>query len=97
MNKTRRDRGLSSDKLAELCDVTPSYLRQVEAGNKTPSLPLFVILCDQLQVAPSTLLSGVVQKTEGEMRELELLMQTASPSQMKLISALVRAAVENCE
>ena len=95
--KTRRDRGLSSDKLAELCDVTPSYLRQVEAGNKTPSLPLFVILCDQLQVAPSTLLSGVVQKEEGAAEELELLVQTASPSQMKLINALVRAAVENCE
>ena len=95
--KARKDRGLSSDKLAELCDVTPSYLRQVEAGNKTPSLSFFVILCDQLQVTPSSLLSGVVQVKEDGREELEILSQKATPSQMKLISALIKAAVENCE
>ena len=95
--KARRDRGLSSDKLSELCDVTPSYLRQVEAGSKTPSLPLFVALCDQLKVSPDYLLNGVVgNRIEYSMEEISELAQAASPSQLKLIAAMIKAASGAC-
>ena len=57
--KARRDRGLSSDRLSDLCVITPSYLPQVEVGSKAPSLPLFVELCNQLNVSPSYLMNGV--------------------------------------
>lgn len=96
--KARRDRGLSSDKLSELCDVTPSYLRQVEAGSKTPSLPLFVELCNQLKVSPDYLMNGVVNDcVEHSTEEITDLLQTATPSQLKLISAILKAAKEVCE
>ena len=96
--KARRDRGLSSDKLSELCDVTPSYLRQVEAGSKTPSLPLFVELCNQLKVSPDYLMNGVVNDcVEHFTEEITELLQTATPSQLKLISAILKAAKEVCE
>ena len=94
IHRARRDRGLSSDRLSELCDVTPSYLRQVEAGSKTPSLPLFVTLCDRLHVSPSALLAGVVSEGEDDAEELKELCLRASPSQLRLILAMLRAAAE---
>ena len=98
IHKVRRDRGLSSDRLSELCDVTPAYLRQVEAGSKTPSLPLFVALCNQLQVSPAVLLAGVVNNSvDSAMDELTELCKTAKPSQIKLIYAILKTALENCE
>lgn len=98
IHKARRDRGLSSDKLSELCDVTPAYLRQVEAGSKTPSLPFFVALCNQLKVSPSVLLFGVVDGcVDNSMDELTKLYVTAKPSQISLIHAILKAALESCK
>ena len=98
IHKARRDRGFSSDKLSELCKVTPSYLRQVEAGSKTPSLPFFVSLCDKLKVSPSYLLAGVVDTAvDRSIEELSLLCQTASPSQLKLVTEILKTSLENCE
>ncbi len=95
--KARRDKGLSGDKLSELCDVTPSYLRQVEAGSKTPSLPLFVSLCNQLNVSPDYLLNCVVDNgIEYSAEEISELVRTATPSQLKLAAALIKAALEVC-
>ena len=98
IHRARRDKGLSSDKLSELCEITPAYLRQIEAGSKTPSLPLFVTLCDRLEVSPALLLAGVVESTaDGSPEELAQLCKTTSPSQLKLVTALLKAALENCE
>lgn len=98
IRKARRDRGLSSDKLSELCDVTPAYLRQVEAGSKTPSLPFFVELCNQLKVSPAYLLAGVVETAvDSSIEELEQLCQKAKPSQLSLVAAILKVALENCE
>lgn len=97
IHKARRDRCLSGDKLSELCNVTPAYLRQVEAGSKTPSLPLFVTLCDKLCVSPSQLLAGVVSEQIDDVpEELKVLCRTATPAQLKLISALLQAALKEC-
>ena len=96
--KTRRDRGLSSDKLSELCSVTPSYLRQVEAGSKTPSLPLFVELCNQLNVSPTYLMNGVVNDSvDHSIEEIDALYRKATPSQLKLIAAILKAASDVCD
>ena len=94
--RARRDKGLSSDKLSELCNVTPSYLRQVEAGSKTPSLPLFVELCNQLGVSPSVLMAGVVSdELDSNYDDLIRLCHAAKPSQIKLIHALIEAAINS--
>ena len=98
IHRARRDKSLSSDKLSELCDITPSYLRQVEAGSKTPSLSLFVSLCEQLNVSPSILLAGVVSDPlDQSFEDLCALCKTATPKQLVLISAIIKTALDHCE
>lgn len=38
INIVRKDRGLTSDRLSELCNINATYLRQIESGVKIPSV-----------------------------------------------------------
>ena len=98
LNAARKDKGITSEKLAELCSINATYLRQIEAGSKTPSLPVFVSLCRELKVSPSYLLSDELAVPEiQDMDALWELWQTATPKQIKMISAMVRSALDNSE
>ena len=96
INRARKDRGLTSEKLSEVCNVNATYLRQIESGARTPSLPMFVSLCRELKVSPSYLLIDVLSDTE--IRDMDMLLelwQTATPKQIKIITAMVKSALDN--
>lgn len=94
INTARKDLGLTSEKLSELCGINATYLRQLEAGSKMPSLPMFVLLCQTLNVSPSYLLPDVLPKSEtGEMDDLLELWNRATPTQLRLISAMLQSAL----
>lgn len=52
INIVRKDRGLTSDRLSELCNINATYLRQIESGVKIPSLPVFIDICNALKISP---------------------------------------------
>lgn len=96
INRARKDRGLTSEKLSEACNINATYLRQIESGARTPSLPMFVSLCQELKVSPSYLLVDVLPDTE--IRDMDVLLelwQTATPKQIKIITAMVKSALDN--
>ena len=96
INAARKDRGLTSEKLSEMCHVNATYLRQIESGAKTPSLPLFVSLCRELRVSPYYLLAEQLPEPEaGDMDALWELWNKATPQQIKLICSIIRSALEN--
>ncbi len=96
INRARKDRGLTSEKLSEACNINATYLRQIESGAKAPSLPLFVSLCQVLKVSPSYLLVEVLPDNErGDIDELLELWQTATPTQIRIISSMVKSALQN--
>lgn len=89
----RRERGMTGEKLAESCNINATYLRQIEAGTKTPSLPMFVEICKQLNVSPTYLLSDSLEERGGSIDSLTRLMETATPSQAELITCMVESAL----
>ena len=94
INTSRKEQGLTSEKLSELCNINATYLRQIESGLKVPSLPVFITLCQQLNVTPSYLLIDSVQvKGGGDIDRLLELLQTAKPNQIKLIAAMLESAL----
>ena len=46
----RSSRGYSVNKLANLSGVSQSYLREVELGNKNPTVEFLSVLCDTLGI-----------------------------------------------
>lgn len=91
----RKEKGLTGEKLADACNINPTYLRQIEAGTKIPSLPMFVTICEALNASPGYLLADSFDEagTRGSDPLYELC-DKATPSQMRIITAMVDAAVK---
>lgn len=98
INVARKEQKMTGDKLAEACNISPTYLRQIEAGTKLPSLPVFVTLCQSLKASPSYLL---IDSLDGnEVRDMDTLFdlwKKATPSQIRMMTAMIQAALESTE
>lgn len=95
INRARKDRGLTSEKLSEACNINATYLRQIESGARMPSLPVFVSICRELKVSPSYLLVDILP--DLEIKDMDILIelwQTATPKQIKVINAMVESALD---
>ena len=98
INSSRKDKGLTSEKLSELCNINATYLRQIESGAKMPSLPVFISICRELKVSPSYLLADILSDPEiQEMDVLSELWEKASPKQIKMVNSMIRSALDNME
>ena len=95
INAARKAQGLTSEKLSELCNINATYLRQIEGGTKTPSLPVFVTICQQLKVSPHYLLSADLASIDGaNFEQLIQRLYAASPEQLRLISSMINGALD---
>lgn len=97
VNAARKDRNLMAEKLAEICSINATYLRQIESGAKFPSLPLFIALCNALETSPDYLLQDEVNMTKSEIEELDELWRHAVPDKQRLIIAMLKAALQHIE
>ena len=93
INTARKERGWTSERLSEACNINATYLRQIEAGTKVPSLQVFVLLCEALRVSPTYLLAEVLPSMEFSDMDV-LLEQTATPKQIAMMSSMIRSALE---
>ena len=109
----RKEQGHTGEELAELCHISPTYLRQIESGAKIPSLPLFVKLCNALKVSPAYLFADVCRNMEasaaflmdqmverddlGEYEYIKALWRNATPGQLALALAIVRSVLEQLQ
>ncbi|MCD7883512.1 MAG: helix-turn-helix domain-containing protein [Lachnospiraceae bacterium] len=99
IREIRQSLGLSGEKLAEQLNISPEYLRQIESGKsgKVVSLPLFVSICNTLQISPDYLLQDLLADNElTGIQELGLLWDSLPPAKQKLAVAMIRAAIA-CE
>ena len=98
INIARKDKGLTSEKLSEFCNINATYLRQIESGAKMPSLPVFISICRELKVSPSYLLSDVLADPEiQEMDVLSELWKKATPKQIKMVNSMIRSVLDNID
>jgi len=94
INAARKDRGITSERLSELCNINDTYMRQIESGAKIPSLPVFVTICKELRVSPSYLRADVLEGSGAtDLDELTDLLKNATPSQIRMMTAMIRAAL----
>ena len=96
INVARKDCKLTGEKLAEACNINATYLRQIESGAKLPSLPVFVTICLELKVSPSYLLADVLAGSDA--RDMDILFELwekATPTQIRMITDMIRAALDS--
>ena len=94
INTVRKDRGLTADKLSEICNINATYLRQIEGGKKMPSLPVFIDICNALKVSSDYLLQDTLVPNDiSRVKDLEKLWEKASPDRQAIVSAMIRAVL----
>jgi len=65
--RTRRKMlGLTQEMLAEIVDLSPTYIAKLEAGAKTPSLETLVSLAKALETTPSSFLPSAGTSPNAE-------------------------------
>ena len=62
INKIRKEQGITSEALAVICGVNPVFIRQIEGGTRTPSLPVFVRICNALEMSPGIFLQDELKE-----------------------------------
>lgn len=92
INVVRKDRKLTAERLSELCNINAVYLRQIEGGVKMPSLPVFIDICNALEISPDYLLRDVLKNNEvSQIKELQMLWESASPRQQELAAVMIQS------
>jgi transcriptional regulator with XRE-family HTH domain len=52
LKKYRKEAGLTQEKLAEMCNSDPCYIRQIENGRRFPSITYIEKIASALSIAP---------------------------------------------
>ncbi len=56
----RKNKGLNQEQLAELCNLHPTYIGQLERGEKNASLETIMKVCEGLSISPEVLFQNIV-------------------------------------
>ena len=56
LRKYRKQLGYTQEKLAEICNTDPCYIRQIEIGRRFPSLKYIEKIAEALKIPPYLLL-----------------------------------------
>lgn len=95
INEVRKNRGFTSDSLSEKCSINATYLRQIEGGIKMPSLPVFIDICNALQISPDYLLQDELIENEiSVIQEVDALWKNASPTTQSLALEMIKVVLE---
>ena len=63
----RNEKGMSKSSLADFADIERGYVRDIEKGNRKPTVNTVFCICEALQIDPVDFFSAVV----NEIRLLE--------------------------
>lgn len=92
IKKNRKMSKLTQEQLAELIDVNPHYIYEIEKGLKIPSLPVLIAISKQLHVSIDTLLTVNAQNSsDNDNDELDRLTKNLNDTQRKNLANVIRS------
>lgn len=97
LKKVRQEVRLSSEQLAEACDVNPVFIRQIETGARLPSLSVFVKICNSIPVSPAYLLGNEIKLeiTEYGWEELMRIQCDMTPKAQQIVRDVLDSLISN--
>lgn len=94
INRMRKAQGLTSEQLSEKCHISTPYLRQIESGHKTPSMPIFMDICNALNTTPNDLLQdALVFKEINHIDDLVKSWNSLPPLQQDISCAVINSVL----
>lgn len=91
----RRSRGLTQNALAQMVDLTPKYLSNIECGEKVPKLETFVAIANALEVDTNSLLQDVLTVSTAIMcTEISEQLVKLPPSEQRKIRRVLGVLID---
>lgn len=87
----RQTKGLTQEKLAELVNVSSSYIGYLERGLRAPSLDLLARIGTALEVEPTVLLYTTSDDTDPTLKKLNALLAGKNPKSINFLYEVARA------
>lgn len=91
INYIRKSQKITSEQLAEMCDVNAGHIRQIESGIRLPSLSVFIESCNSLKISPEYLLENELREYkqyDSVYKKIIEKMDKLSPQQLDLLDSL---------
>jgi transcriptional regulator with XRE-family HTH domain len=89
IREIRKQKKITQEHIAELLEVSPVYISQIETARTKISLEMLVNLANLLNTEPGFLLNGAICKESNYLvSELDSLLHGCSPEKRKLILAV---------
>ena len=86
LRKHRKDRKLTLDQMAELVELSPNYLDDIERGKKFPGTETLIRIVNVLDISADELLKDSVNKADYIIDdELHRMMAQLSPKKRRLL------------
>ena len=64
LESIRNEKKMSKSSLADFADIERCYLRDIEKGNRKPTVNTIFCLCEALQISPVDFFSRVLEEIE---------------------------------
>jgi transcriptional regulator with XRE-family HTH domain len=92
----RKERGLTQEQLAELCDRHPVYISELERGLKNPSIESIIRLCAALKTTPGNLMDLAFEKnvTDRARKQFSRLIAHADSKKLQTLYQMSRIFLE---
>lgn len=90
----RNQQHLSQEDLAEMCDISPSFMGHIERGTRKMSLETFVTLANELHVSADYLLYSQLPNTDSAITSIIETVKQNNEAQYDKYIAIIRALAE---
>ena len=73
--------------------MNPVFIRQIEGGTRTPSLPVFVRICNALEMSPEYFLQDELRLGERSCDKEEIIESISkfTPAELKMAKNIIQA------
>ena len=98
IRKRRDELGIKQEELAEMVELSVSYVGAIERGEKLPKLEVFIRIANALKVSADTLLSDVLDVgNQIVASELSKEISDLSKSEQRRILNVIRAMIADTQ
>lgn len=98
IQRIRKIKGLTQDKLAENVNISPKYLSSIERGKENPTLNTLITLSESLNVDLDDFFDSIQLDDPEVSREMIIsLLEKANADQLKMIYKILAVIIESKE
>lgn len=94
--QVRKAKKITSSEMANILGLTPSFVRQIECGNRSPSIDTLIDVCNLLNISPDYLLEGDLKiMATDEVTKIEEGLSSLPPQDLQLCNQIVSVFCAN--